>query len=886
MIQPQSAHPRRARWSRASTSTGIAAAVSIALITGLFPLSAAATPSSGGHGTGRDYFTIPEAATVRSLGDIPPGPTTAAFPGLPKSVPGLGIPLGGVGAGSFMVNQSGTFGPWFFGGSQDDSWEMRALPQAAFHVREQVGSDPATVKTLATSGPQTGTAARNWQSPLPAWNLLQKGDGSYAALYPFGYTSYTPFKTDVSMRFFSPIVAGEDRRSSLPLAYFDVKLANHTNTSSKVSVMFTMPNVPEHDSRQPATVRTGLVNTYTVDKRTGVQAVTMSADDPSNTPDAAKSEWTIAAKPQHGQNVTYTTSWNGNGDGSDIYAPFTATGSLTDAPIDNSNSAGAISVSVTLRPGQSTTVPFALSWDFPQVSFANNNTTWMRHYTNFYGAKEDKQNNYIAGSYPFHQSFAIARDGLADHNQNLRAVERWWEPIANDPSYPVVLRTGALNQLSQLPFNTSLWEGGLVSNSVPPTGGSRQGTSVPGTHLYLSVDSNAGGGANGGMGTEVGTYSYLAYQQVFPSIERDRLQAKIDAVLADPSGDPWDPSMTSSIDPATYTANGDPFITWTQGAQPSPGNVWFIDRPSENLFRLYDYARVSNDRKFLLRAYPAMLKLLSYVQATIPTGSHLPQAPNMNAPSPDLKSPLPYANVFDVIPVNKVDSYTSQLYLLALESISAAGRKVGESRATLSNWDSQLKAAKTEYEATFWNPDHGYYRYTPGPTANNDSVLLATFFAQHLAERAGLPDLIDPAHYRQQLTSQIPLFAPLSDPQGRPLGSPNMALPPGSTSFPYTGFAGPIFENGVWPSVNYAAGATYIDAAKRFKSPQLYQNGISLGTGVATQIWQVNELGYQFNAPIDWNKNDASRWIYPSFVSNLASWDLINAIKPVRIPTS
>ncbi|NEN04942.1 hypothetical protein G3T36_03570 [Diaminobutyricibacter tongyongensis] len=781
-----------------------------------------------------------------------------------------------------MINQSGTFGPWFFGGSQDDSWEMRALPQAAFHVREQIGTDQTTVKTLATNGPQSTSAARSWQSPLPGWNLLQPGEGSYAALYPFGWTSYTPFKTDVSMRFFSPIVAGEDKRTSLPVAYFDVRLANHTTKTSNISVMFTMPNAPAHEGRQPATVRTGLDSQFTNDRKSGIQAVTMTSNDPSNTVDASRSEWTIAAKPQAGQKVTYTTSWNANGDGSDVYAPFSDTGALTNAPIDNSHSAGAISVAVTLKPGEVSTVPFALTWDFPQVAFANNNTVWMRHYTNFYGAKEDTQNNYVAGSYPFNQSLAIARDALTAHDESLRAVEQWWKPIANDPAYPLVIRTGALNQLAQVPFKTALWEGGLVSNTVAPTGVKRQGTTVPGTHLYLGVDSNAGGGANGGMGTEVGTYSSLAYSQVFPTIERDRLRAKIDAVNADPYGDPWDPGLTSSTDPAAYSVR-DPFITWTQGQQPSPGNVWFIDKPSENLFRLYDYAQSNHDWNFLRQAYPAMRKLLAYIQATIPPGSTLPEAPNMNAPSPNLKSPLPYANVFDVIPVNKVDAYDSQLYLLALESISAAGKSVGESKATLATWNAELKAAKTEYEATFWNADHQYYRYTPGPTANNDSVLLATFFAQHLAERAGLPDLVDTSRYRLQLKSQIALFQSKLDSQGREIGSPNMGLPPGSTGFPYLGFAGTTYEDGVWPTVDYFVGATYVDAAKRFKDTGLRAEGLDLGSAVATQVWQVNENGYQFNTPLQWNKSDAGRWIYPAFESNLSSWELLNAIKPVTI---
>ena len=51
--------------------------------------------------------------------------------------PGLGIPLGGLGAGSFMINQAGTFGPWNMGGSTNSNYEKRILPQAAIHIREQ-----------------------------------------------------------------------------------------------------------------------------------------------------------------------------------------------------------------------------------------------------------------------------------------------------------------------------------------------------------------------------------------------------------------------------------------------------------------------------------------------------------------------------------------------------------------------------------------------------------------------------------------------------------------------------------------------------------------------------------------------------------------------------
>jgi non-lysosomal glucosylceramidase len=218
----------------------------------------------------------------------------------------------------------------------------------------------------------------------------------------------------------------------------------------------------------------------------------MGAEDPHNTPDAYRSNWTVAALPAAGQQVSYTTSWNANGNGRDVYAPFTSTGALPDKALDQSHSAGAVAVNVTLKPGQSTIVHFALAWDFPQVGFDGNKTVWMRRYTNFYGAKETAQNNYIPGSYPFNQSFHIADDALAGESTALKDVLAWWKPIATNPAYPQVLRTAGLNELYQTTFNNSFWEGGLVSNSETPTGPRRLGTQLPGTHLFFTIDAGAG----------------------------------------------------------------------------------------------------------------------------------------------------------------------------------------------------------------------------------------------------------------------------------------------------------------------------------------------------------------------------------------------------------
>ncbi|WP_055930212.1 GH116 family glycosyl-hydrolase [Agreia sp. Leaf283] len=864
----------------------------------IVPISVTSADSSASAApvAGRDWYDIPSAATVRPLGDVVQGPCAGFFPTgcdgnagfFPNSLPGMGVPLGGIGAGSFMINQSGMFGPWYFGGSQSDAWEVRTLPQAALHVREQIGDGPAEVRTLATDGVENVGAngpvpSRSWEGPLPAWNTLETGDADYSALYPFGWMTYKPFATDISMRFHSPIVAGDDRRSSLPVAYFDVRIANHTDEQAEVSTMFTMPNAPAHVGKQPATIREGLSSSYEVDETTGIHAVTLSADSESNTPDAYKSEWTVAAKVDEGQSVSYTTSWDGEGDGSDIYDLFSSDGSLNDGALDDSASAGAVAVSATLEPGEVTTIPFVLTWDFPEVGFADNNTVWMRRYTNFYGAQTNQTNDYVPGTYQFNQSYEIARDALNESEQNLADVKSWWSPIAESGDYPDWMSESALNHLANVPFHTSLWEGGLVRNSVPViTGEDRIGTSVPDTHNYLGVDSNAGGVSTLGMGGEVGIYSNILYTEMFPSIERDRLRGKVEAILAGTTaGDPSDFGMTGSTDPAAYNADGDPFVTWNQGATPGPGRAWFLDRPSENIFRMYDYAQRHDDKAFLEFAYPAMEKTFAFLQQTIPADLPLPEVPSALNPKPDLSSPIAMSNIYNIIPSDRFDSYTSMLYLLALESMIAAGEQVNEDPARIADLKDQLVAAKNAFETTFWSEQNGYYRYTlPQGTPENDSVLLTTFLAQSLAERAGLPDLVQPERYRQHLESMYPLVSGKTDAAGRLTGAINMGLPAGSTQYPLVGTSGTIYEPNVWPGANYAAGATYFAAGERFGSDRLKQDGLTMASAVSAQIWDVRENGYEFNAPFQYDAVNPARYIYPSFENNLAIWQLIDVVRP------
>ncbi len=151
----------------------------------------------------------------------------------------------------------------------------------------------------------------------------------------------------------------------MPVAFFEMKLNNPTSLPIKLAAMFTFPNAPAFAT---GSIRTGFYNKVDFDAATGITGITLGSDAPTNSANAIKSEWTIATQQVAGQTVSYCNSWNGAGDDTDIYSAFSTSGVLSNAPTEATptSTAGAIAVSLTLQPGQTQTVRFALAWDFPQ----------------------------------------------------------------------------------------------------------------------------------------------------------------------------------------------------------------------------------------------------------------------------------------------------------------------------------------------------------------------------------------------------------------------------------------------------------------------------------------------------------------------------------------
>jgi non-lysosomal glucosylceramidase len=880
-------HTRVHRWC-----IGAGAVIALGL------LGAASASADSGSG-------IPAAAISRSLQAVPAqnqltlppyldttGETVAPFPGAPSypsqdtysASQDRGIPLGGIGTGSFEINQAGSFGPWYFGGGQE---EWRTLPQAALHVEEQPAGGATTVRTLAVNGsaPQGNSCLGGLCPPFStvAWTpgvlsgfpTLSSGQASYKALYPFGWISTNPktqggpFDASISTRFWSPIVAGDDKSSSMPVAYFDVRVANNTARRDTVSVMFTFPNAPAHVPNVGAynwigggrnvtgyvgtqlSTRTGLKSQYDYSPQLHAGGVTMSSNSTQDTPDEQSSDWTIAATPQPGQQESYVTSWNANGDGSDIIDAFkNGNGVLPDGTLDNTNSAGAVAVRVDLAPGQSTTIPFVLAWDFPQDVYSANPgqspdyTVWMRRYTQWFGAKTDAQNNYVAGSYPFHQGWNIAQWAMANHDTNLDGVLRWWQPIANNARVPLPIRTSALNQLYYLTAGNSMWTNGLVSNDVPATDGQRLGTQIPGQHLFAQQTGNDGGDSRFG-GQDVTANAFEAYDRLFPGLERDYLLQLTEMMnLGGPSVGTFGNGQAS------------PFVQWSSSDGHTIGADWSY------IYRVWRYYEVTHDVSLLRYAYPDMLALYQTDQTAFGvTGSEGALPLGGERLANDARTSAG-ETTHDLLVVSGYGIEPAGLWLTEIDAMRAAtaeAMRLGISQATptvYSELSTRFDATKASMNSALWNAGQQHYNFDTGDgnvdRGDYDQGLFAdATYPADITHLAGLPSIFDTTKLVDDLQQTYNHnIAPFSA-HGHPIGALDLL----SADYGVIGDAHPVFLDSdlsareMWVGFEYPLAATMITTGERTGNRRLINEGVTLADGVANETWNTPSDGYAFQTP-------------------------------------
>jgi len=823
----------RRSFLRATSAAGLLAASSPLGFTAPESADLKKETASAGKGAAGDaaQWPIPPCAWTRPLGALPkldlrPDRSKESDDLIGLNTPTRakkGIPLGGIGAGNFMFNLCGSFGPWQM---KPGRYEERFLAQAAFHVREEIAGSEVKARTLATD------------DVLPAWPRLKPGEGQYHALFPKGWCTYSGFSTEISLEFFSPVIKDNYRETSYPAALFLFKLHNPGKGRARLSLMFTFPNAPytgpantpmaregASEFRKTERARLGLSNRVMKDPKTGVTAVLMEAHDAKNSPETQDSEWCVATN----QPATYVPTWDGSGDGGDIWKAFANGGGLANANLTEASQmpSGALCVTVDLEPGAVAVVPFALSWYFPQVEFAGG-TRWWRRFTEWFPTEGREQ------------SFHICQEALSNREKWLAGIEGWQGPIVHSDAHPEWVKQVALNELYYATFGGSFWENGCITK--PKKFGNRAGQ-----HISFVMECQEYAFAES---FDVRHHPARSNRDLWPEQERATLLMFRDFVMDSADGScPHDAGSIGDDPLFAYDGYGRSYNQSPLGVKGRITTPWSELSP-KFIQQCYTYWHKTGDDKFLEEVWPAMVRTYRYQITTDLDGDGLSEMKS----SEYLENKL----------------FNAVLWIGALEMMKAVAMQRKEDGLCMEICG-LLDKARASTEKQFWNAQYGYYQYNQ----HNDDIMGDAMIGQRYVDVCGLPPVLTEdrmaSHYRQLFRRGV---MALKDFNGDGIGDVGVANAVHPDSLPGVGDSEYTHQFEVWTGVSYCATANIYHWGKQSNDGALQANALLAAWGVYYQTWMNEETGYWFSTPEAWRIDDPKNFRALMYQRARGVWEL------------
>jgi non-lysosomal glucosylceramidase len=399
---------------------------------------------------------FPQAAFDRPIGTRLEKFGHAIAPGdIEARAEGSGCPVGGLGAGGFERLMNGNFSTWFL----KLGWMVEDTVWAdQFHVFVRSGGR-TVAKTLSTTAPPAAAGLGAWAWSYPV------GRGDYFALFPksgFSYEENADLPVRLAVVQFSPILSGNYRETSYPVAIYKWIAQNPTQQPAQVSILLTWENMVgwEPVEARPAAGQAPQAS-FVWDRRSAGNLNETVQDGRAKgvlfrrqgqnvrTGNAMSGSMAIAALESPDKSrVLIQPAFDPRGDGTDVWAKFAADGTLetsrTSSPAGPGQETGAaVAVTFTLKPGERLEVPFAVAWDLPYYEFEAG-AKHKKKYTDFFGD----------GGL---SAFRIAAEALVRAGEWEQAIDAWQKPSLTNPALPDWFRQALLNELYVL-VETSIWD--------------------------------------------------------------------------------------------------------------------------------------------------------------------------------------------------------------------------------------------------------------------------------------------------------------------------------------------------------------------------------------------------------------------------------------------
>jgi non-lysosomal glucosylceramidase len=633
---------------------------------------------------------IPAAAWKRPIGLPCPDACVASAVDHPLIDDGAfqGLPLGGLGSGAIGRSFRGDFSRWHLD-IGTHRYETAWANQFSVYV-EQGGRRSARV--LCAARPDNALAEWNWNYPV--------GAGTYHALFPRAWFEYAWPDAPVTLvqEQFSPVIAGNERESSYPVAVFEWRVSNPGDQPLRVGIMLTWEDF----------LGAGLHSAREV---SGLNGIEMRSS-------AGGSSLAIMVPSIPGVRVSSREAWSVERDGGALWADFAADGALdaAEAPAAGGAIAAALAVTIDLAPGQSLSVPFTLAWDLPIARFPSG-AEWYRRYTRFWG--RDGGN-----------AWEIAADAQHHYPEWRAQIEAWQKPILDDPARPEWYKTALFNELYFLVDGGTLWVDGMV-NPPDPAPAAEQ-------FSYLECYDYPFYGT-----LDVAFYSSWAVLGLWPRLERLEMLQFVPTVAQE---DLTEVTIVATKELAARKLAGalphdlgapfeSPFLK-TNAYNYQNINDW-KDLNLKYVLRVYRDYTVLNDRELLEIAWPTIPATLEYVRKFDSDGDGL-----LDHHGAD--------QTYDTWQMEGASAYTGSLLIAALEAAAAMAAVMAatDEQASYAAW---LEQARASFEARLWNGS--YYLYNTADTPQRDSIMADQLVGQWYAGALGLPDVAPKEHIRTALST-------------------------------------------------------------------------------------------------------------------------------------